>query len=259
MLLISDKGNTNGPNILSQNTPDYIDSTINLGYNVKIDLWYHNDKCFLGDDGPKTEINWDWIIKNSSYLWINCRTTNTFSFLLENAKSLNFFYNKSDVIAMTSQGLAWSSADNPHTKGTITQDADQIDGVLGICSNHVSKWSRQIAVCFYGDTGLPKKSIIKNHKTNLVDRLEDMGYHLEYYGSKILDIKNNDHKYNKIYSFKGLKSHLKNEEKSESDMEEKHIESIYEMIGSHPYETAFFIRWDQTITDKEIIEHIKNI
>ena len=31
------------------------------------------------------------------------------------------------------------------------------------------------------------------------------------------------------------------------------------MIGSHPYETAFFVRWDQILTDNEIIEHIKNI
>ena len=29
------------------------------------------------------------------------------------------------------------------------------------------------------------------------------------------------------------------------------------MIGSHPYETAFFIRWDQTLTKEEIKNHIK--
>ena len=47
MLLISNRGNINGPNSLLENTPDYIDSTIDQGYNVKIDLWYIHDKCFL--------------------------------------------------------------------------------------------------------------------------------------------------------------------------------------------------------------------
>ena len=47
MLLISNRGNINGPNSLLENTPDYIDSTIDQGYNVKIDLWYIHDKCFF--------------------------------------------------------------------------------------------------------------------------------------------------------------------------------------------------------------------
>ena len=75
MLLISNRGNINGPNSLLENTPDYIDSTIDQGYNVKIDLWYIHDKCFLGQDGPKNEVSWEWIIKNADYLWVNCMNT----------------------------------------------------------------------------------------------------------------------------------------------------------------------------------------
>ena len=89
MLLISNKGNITGPNVLLENTPDYIDFAIQQGYNVKIDFWCHNNKFFLGTNGPKTQIDWDWLTntKRLEYLWINCMDTQTFSFLLENAPS----------------------------------------------------------------------------------------------------------------------------------------------------------------------------
>jgi len=259
MLIISNRGNISGPNILLQNTPDYIDSTIKQGYNVKIDLWYQNGKCYLGNSGPKTEIEWHWLIDNADYLWIKCATTETFSFLLENGKALNFFYNGLDPITLTSKGIAWSNPKNTHTENTIVSDTDQIDGVLGVCSDVVAKWSKQLAICFYGESGLPKKSIIKNHKENMIDLLESMGYHLEYYGVKALIPKENDLKYNKIYKFKGLRSHLKDSGKTMDETSEIHIKSIYEMIGSHPYDTAFFIKWDQILTKEEIKTHIDSL
>jgi len=259
MLLISNQGNISGANPLLSNTPDYIESTLNKGYNVKIDLWYHNDKCFLGEDGPKVEIEWQWLIEHAEYLWIKCANSKTFSFLLENDKSFNFFYNKEDAITMTSKGVPWSNYDNDYTSNTIVCDTDQIEGVLGVCSDDVSKWSRQIALCFYGESGLPKKSTIKNHKENMIDVLESMGFYLEYYGAKTLAPKENDLKYNKIYRFKGLRSYLKDSDKTTEEKDERDIKSIYEMIGDHPYHTAFFIRWDQILTKEEIKTHIDNI
>jgi hypothetical protein len=257
MLLISNKGNTTGTNILLQNTPGYIDSTIKQGYNVKIDLWYQNNKCYLGSDGPKIEIEWKWLIDNASSLWVKCASTETFSFLLENGKALNFFYNDQDPIAITSKGIAWSFNNN-FTKNTIVYDTDQIDGVLGVCSDYVSKWSKQVAICFYGESGLPKSKIIKNHKQNMIDVLESMGYHIEYYGVKALIPNENDLEYNKIYNFKELRSYLKDSSKTVDDVSELHIKSIYEMIGTHPYDTAFFIKWDQILTNEEIELHITN-
>ena len=261
MLLISNKGNIEGENLDLENTPDYIESTINQGYNVKIDLKYKNDKLYLGEITSDTEVEWSWLLKWSDYLWINCRDTKTLSFFLENGQKFNFFYNYLDLVTMTSKGFAWS-VENPDSKGTIVYDIDNdlnpID-VLGVCSNWVSKWSKQIAICFYGDTGLPKKEILDNHKEKLIKPLESLGYYLEYYGSKALDLKENDHKYNEIYNFKGLRSHISNDDKSTEELEVQHITSIYEMIGSHPYETVFFIRWDQELIESEIQEHIKTI
>lgn len=257
MLLISNKGNTNGSIPHLENTIEHVDNALSLGYNVKIDIWYHNKKLFLGQDGPKNEITWPWLIKNADYFWLNCMNVNTFSFLVENGKSLNFFYNTEDDVTITSKGIPWSSGKTP-IKGTMTCDESNISGSLGLCSDRVQNWQKQIAICFYGESGLPSKKTIKNHKTNLIDVLESMGYYLEYYGSKMLNTNENDHKYNKIYNFKGLRSHVLNKE-TQDELTEKHIESIYEMIGPHPYETAFFIEWNQVINMEEILDHINNI
>ena len=78
MILISNRGNISGCNPLLENTPDYIDSAIKLGYNVKIDLWYRDSKFFLGVEAPETEISWDWITDNLEYLWIQSMDTETF-------------------------------------------------------------------------------------------------------------------------------------------------------------------------------------
>jgi hypothetical protein len=259
MLLISNKGNITGPNVLLENTPEYIDFAIQQGYNVKIDFWYHNNKFFLGTNRPKTQIDWDWLtnIKRLEYLWINCMDTQTFSFLLENGPSLNFFYNKSDNITITSKGIPWSNITNQYTSNTITCNDTNIDKVVGVCSDWVSKWSKQIAICFYGDAGLPSKRIIKNHKLNLIKPLEEAGFHLEYYGSKILNHKETDLKYNEIYNFRGLRSHLKDSDKDQEEFELIQLKSMYDMMGDNVYETIFFIKWDQELKEEEIQNHIK--
>jgi len=259
MLLISDKGNISGPNILLENTPDYIDFAIAQGYNVKIDLWYQDSKFFLGTNGPKTQIEWDWLtnIERLEYLWINCMNIQTFSFLLENGNALNFFYNNTDEVTITSKGFPWSNISNQYNTNTIACNTTNLDNVIGVCSDWVSKWSKQIAICFYGDSGLPSKSAIKNHKLNLIEPLEEMGFHLEYYGSKKLNYKENDLKYNEIYKFRGLKSHLIDSSKSLEESDTIHIKSIYEMFGATVYETIFFVKWDQELKEQEIKDHIK--
>ena len=43
MVLISHRGNLEGKNIELENDPTYIDSAIEKGFDVEIDLWVDND------------------------------------------------------------------------------------------------------------------------------------------------------------------------------------------------------------------------
>ena len=48
MILISHRGNINGRIPDLENSPDYIDAAIKLGYDVEVDVWFYNDSFFLG-------------------------------------------------------------------------------------------------------------------------------------------------------------------------------------------------------------------
>ena len=63
MILISHRGNTEGCNEKKENSPDYIDNAISLGFDVEIDVRYLNGDLYLGHDLPQYKINLDLIRK----------------------------------------------------------------------------------------------------------------------------------------------------------------------------------------------------
>ena len=50
-------------NIELENTPDYIDEAISLGYDVEIDIWKDEDGFYLGHDEPTYPINLEWLVE----------------------------------------------------------------------------------------------------------------------------------------------------------------------------------------------------
>ena len=66
MLLISHRGNLNGPNPEKENNPLYVTKALDLGYDVEIDVWLVQDKLYLGHDSPQYLINLDFL-KNNLY------------------------------------------------------------------------------------------------------------------------------------------------------------------------------------------------
>ena len=57
MIYISHRGNISGKNRDLENTPDYIDRALDLGYDVEVDLWVHDSQLFLGHDSGHSEID----------------------------------------------------------------------------------------------------------------------------------------------------------------------------------------------------------
>ena len=50
MILISHRGNTNGVNHEKENSISYIEDALNLGFDVEVDVWYHEDNFYLRHD-----------------------------------------------------------------------------------------------------------------------------------------------------------------------------------------------------------------
>lgn len=104
MKIISHRGNINGSNEELENTIDYLEKTLKLGYDVEIDIWYHNENLYLGHDKPLYKITIDWLINNQDKLWLHCKDENSL-FHLKKYQNLNIFYHKSDEFTITSKNI----------------------------------------------------------------------------------------------------------------------------------------------------------
>ena len=71
MILIAHRGNINGPNIMDENKPSYIEDAIDQGYDVEIDVWLLDGKYYLGHDEPSYLVVLEFLFMKS--IWIHCK------------------------------------------------------------------------------------------------------------------------------------------------------------------------------------------
>ena len=107
MLIISHRGNLIGPNKELENKPDVVQSVIdNEGFSVEIDLRMKNNELYLGHDEPQYKIDYEFLEKNKSYLWIHCKDSAAFAFCI--SKNLHYFWHDRDDYTLTSFGYVWA-------------------------------------------------------------------------------------------------------------------------------------------------------
>ena len=142
MKLIAHRGNVNGPDPLTENTPEKIESAITAGYDVEIDIWYDEEgKLWLGHDEPTYEITWWWLAGKQEYLWIHCKDFRTFHEFSHNTSGYNYFFHQGDDYTLTSKEYIWSSPGKSYTPNTIRmvdtkEDTKEYD-CYAICSDYV--------------------------------------------------------------------------------------------------------------------------
>ena len=143
MILISHRGNINGPIPESENNPKYIDNTICLGYEVEIDMWWVNNKIYLGHDKPQYEVSDEWLSKRIHKLWIHCKNTELLNWIKNT--SLHYFWHENDTITLTSKNYIWVYPGKQPIIGSIAvmpelynDDTTQCDG---ICSDYIQKYN----------------------------------------------------------------------------------------------------------------------
>jgi len=142
MKLIAHRGNINGPN-KQENHPNYILETIKLGYDCEIDVRYINGQLFLGHDNPEYNIELNFLLENSNYLWIHCKNISALDFLLS-YDQLNIFWHQEDSYTLTSKGFIWSYPKTETTKKSIVLMPEWSDYSFskesyGICSDYILK------------------------------------------------------------------------------------------------------------------------
>jgi len=150
MKLIAHRGNTDGPNPLLENSPDYVDQAISMGYDVEIDIRYEifEDKFFLGHDDPQYVVTPYWLAQRMDNLWIHCKNIDAFYYFVSKTGGYNYFWHQNDDFTLTSKNYIWTHPGKPYTPSSVivmpenTKTAIEnmkVYNCYGICSDYVEK------------------------------------------------------------------------------------------------------------------------
>ena len=144
MILISHRGNLTGPNPDRENHPDYIQQARSKDYQVEIDVWYENNKWFLGHDKPQYEVEQTFFY--DPFLWAHAKNIpalKQLSFL-----GIHCFWHQTDDVALTTLGYLWTYPGKPLTTKsicvmpeTIPQTREDVKIAAGICSDIIERIS----------------------------------------------------------------------------------------------------------------------
>jgi hypothetical protein len=141
MILISHRGNLNGPNEVRENSPYYIMEAIAEGYDVEVDLWWVDGKVYLGHDEPQYEVSDEWLGERVDRLWIHCKNVESLNWI--RSTSLHYFWHEQDTLTLTSKNYMWVYPGKQPITGSIAVmpeiHNDDISKCLGVCSDFIKR------------------------------------------------------------------------------------------------------------------------
>tara|TARA_B100001250_G_C19778610_1_gene780791 strand:- start:543 stop:974 length:432 start_codon:yes stop_codon:yes gene_type:complete len=140
MILISHRGNLNGPIPERENSPEYINHAIKKGYNVEIDVWFKNKSFYLGHDKPMYKVKTNYLINKK--LWCHAKNLEALE-VLKKAKA-HFFWHQKDDIVLTSKGYFWTYPGKKLFKNSICVLPENSNKkkfeCFGICSDYIENY-----------------------------------------------------------------------------------------------------------------------
>ena len=143
MILISHRGNINGPRKELENKPQYIENALKLGYDVEIDVWSIDRVFYLGHDKPQYEIDLDYL-RNKKF-WCHAKNIETLNKMLK--EDIHCFWHQEDDVTLTSKGYMWTYPGKPLTDKSICvlpeKNNEKPKKCLGICSDYVVNYKKE--------------------------------------------------------------------------------------------------------------------
>lgn len=142
-LLISHRGNTNGSNSERENSLEYIIEALNLKFDVEIDVWFVDNKFYLGHDYPKYKINKQFL--KTKGLWCHAKNLTALTEMLF-ISDINCFWHQEDDVTLTSKNYIWTYPGKPiANKKAIAVCPERvqywdISTAYGICSDFIKNF-----------------------------------------------------------------------------------------------------------------------
>lgn len=142
MILISHRGNINGPDPVNENKPEYILNALQTGFEVEVDVWFHENNFYLGHDEPQYEVKSDFL--KSSKIWCHAKNIKCLQELLK--IGAHCFWHEKDKVTLTSNNFIWTYPGQTLTKNSICvlpeKEPENIKKEIaaGICSDFIGKY-----------------------------------------------------------------------------------------------------------------------
>jgi|10_taG_2_1085330.scaffolds.fasta_scaffold00718_19 hypothetical protein len=144
MFYIAHRGNIDGPEPDNENSPQYITSALEKGYEVEIDVWVVNNKIYLGHDNPRYEIKAKFLTLPN--LWCHAKNLDAISVL--ESLGTHYFWHQEDDITLTSQNYVWTYPGTALLPASIcvmperaNYSSKELSVCGGICSDYIEKYS----------------------------------------------------------------------------------------------------------------------
>lgn len=147
-LRIAHRGLRNGPNADIENTIPLLEKNIRSCITSEVDVWYRDNKYWLGHDAPACEITLDWLVTHRDYLLIHAKDLVTFHTLTrykdEHGILLHIFYHTDEDVVLTTQDICIVYPGKEVLKGWMSMMPERANHVstlrsVAICSDYSSK------------------------------------------------------------------------------------------------------------------------
>ena len=142
MIYISHRGNLSGKNTHTENTWNQIEKCLTLNYDVEIDVWFINQRFYLGHDKPTEPINIEKLM--NSKLWCHAKNHDAIFEMLK-YKNIHCFWHENDKYTITSNKILWSFPGEPIDFNTVCVLPEltnfsmiYLQQSYGICSDNIT-------------------------------------------------------------------------------------------------------------------------
>lgn len=149
MLFIAHRGNLYGPNPTMENHPSHIELALQLGFDVEVDVWYHDGDLHLGHDEPKYRMPSSY--KTNHHIWFHAKNVEALMYLNNyrlSPQTSPFFWHQEDDYTLTSNSKIWTYPGKKLVRGAIAvMPETAYDGELwdcyAICTDYVIKYKEE--------------------------------------------------------------------------------------------------------------------
>lgn len=155
MMCIAHRANLDGPNKATENSPEQIELALSEGFDVEIDVWWTDEKWFLGHDAPQHEVVTSFLKKRG--LWCHAKNHGALERLIK--MDVCTFWHQEDDRTLTTKNDVWTYPKKELIKNSVCviPEADKeqplpFDKVKAVCTDYprLYKQAPKVAVLIVG-------------------------------------------------------------------------------------------------------------